>query len=413
MEFCGTRTVSNIKFAAICLILAYALTMLAHATVIIVTNTNDSGPGSLRQALAIANDGDTIDATGISGVITLTTGALLVNKSVTINGAGADVLAVDANMSSRVFQIPVSGETITISGFTIRNGHAGNAGGGIDNENNATLTITNCTISGNVAGLGGGTFNNGVLTITSTTISGNFSSNGGAVYNSGGGTLTITNSTVSGNSASSGGGIFNIAAFAITNSTLSGNSAQLGGGISSTETVEIGNTILNAGKSGANIVNSGGTVTSHGYNLSSDDGGGVLTGPGDQINTDPLLGPLQNNGGPTFTHALLPDSPAIDAGDPNFTPPPFFDQRGPGFNRVVNGRIDKGSFEVQGLTATPTPTASRTPTPTATATATPTATPTTTPTVTPTATPTPTPRVTPTPRSEPTPRSRPTPPPRP
>ena len=391
--------------------------MLAHATVIIVTNTNDSGPGSLRQALAIANDGDTIDATGISGVITLTTGALLVNKSVTINGAGADVLAVDANMSSRVFQIPVSGETITISGFTIRNGHDGNAGGGIDNENNATLTITNCTISGNVAGLGGGTFNNGMLTITSTTISDNFSSNGGAVYNSGGGILTITNSTVSGNSASSGGGIFNIAAFAITNSTFSGNSAQLGGGISSTETVEIGNTILNAGKSGANIVNSGGTVTSHGYNLSSDDGGGVLTGPGDQINTNPLLGPLQNNGGPTFTHALLPDSPAIDAGDPNFTPPPFFDQRGPGFNRVVNGRIDKGSFEVQSSTGTPTPTPTASPTSTPTATVTPTTTPTATATatVTPTPTPTPTstPRATPTPRSEPTPRGRPTPPPRP
>ncbi len=60
-----------------------------------------------------------------------------------------------------------------------------------------------------------------------------------------------------------------------------------------------------------------------------------------------MLGPLQDNGGPTFTHALLPASPAIDTGDPNFTPPPFFDQRGPGFDRVVNGRIDIGSFEVQ------------------------------------------------------------------
>ena len=80
-----------------------------------------------------------------------------------------------------------------------------------------------------------------------------------------------------------------------------------------------------------------------------------LTGPGDQINTDPMLGPLQDNGGPTFTHALLPGSPAIDAGDPNFTPPPFYDQRGPGFDRVVNGRIDIGSFEVQGPTPTATP----------------------------------------------------------
>jgi len=60
-----------------------------------------------------------------------------------------------------------------------------------------------------------------------------------------------------------------------------------------------------------------------------------------------LLGPLQDNGGSTFTHELLSGSPAIDAGDPNFTPPPFFDQRGPGFDRVVNSRIDIGSFEVQ------------------------------------------------------------------
>ena len=112
--------------------------------------------------------------------------------------------------------------------------------------------------------------------------------------------------------------------------------------------LQIGNTILNRGDSGDNIHSFGVvTVTSLGYNLSSDDAGGFLTGPGDQINTDPVLGPLQDNGGPTFTYALLPGSPAIDAGDPNFIPPPFFDQRGPGFDRVVNGRIDIGSFEVQ------------------------------------------------------------------
>jgi hypothetical protein len=65
--------------------------------------------------------------------------------------------------------------------------------------------------------------------------------------------------------------------------------------------------------------------------------------------TNPLnamLGPLANNGGPTDTHALLSGSPAIDAGDPNFTPPPDYDQRGPGYSRVVNGRIDIGAFEV-------------------------------------------------------------------
>jgi len=412
--------------------LACALTIPAHATTIIVTNTNDNGSGSLRQALAIANDGDTIDATGISGAISLTTGELLVNKSVTINGAGADVLAVDGNAAGRVFFITL-GETVTISGFTIRNGHAGNAGGGIDNEDGSTVTVTNCTLSGNSAGLGGGMFNGGPLTIGSTTINDNSAANGGGIYNSGGGTTTITNSTVSGNTAGSGGGIFNIGMLAITSSTLSNNSASLGGGVFNNETFQIGDTILNMGASGANIANFG-TVTSLGYNLSSDDGGGVLTGPGDQINTNPLLGPLQNNGGPTFTHALLPGSPAIDAGDPNFTPPPSFDQRGPGFDRVVNGRIDKGSFEVQTggtptptatatATATPTPITTPTPAATATATATATSTPTATPTATatPTVTPTPTgtpkatatPRPTPTPRALPTSRPRPTAPPRP
>src|SRR5947207_15011805 len=102
-QCCAVRRVSKIKPAAICLTLACTLTMFAHATTILVTNTNDSGPGSLRQALVDANDGDTIDATDISGVITLATGQLLVDKSLIINGAGANVLAIDGNATSRVF----------------------------------------------------------------------------------------------------------------------------------------------------------------------------------------------------------------------------------------------------------------------------------------------------------------------
>ena len=139
----------------------------------------------------------------------------------------------------------------------------------------------------------------------------------------------------------------------ITNSTFSDNLSVNGSSICALGTVQLANTILN---SGANIFLLGGTVTSHGYNLSSDNGGGFLNGPGDQINTDPLLGPLQDNGGPTFTHELLPGSPAIHMGDPNFTPPPTYDQRGNPFVRVFGGRIDIGSFEVQPIPrATPTP----------------------------------------------------------
>jgi hypothetical protein len=219
---------------------------------------------------------------------------------------------------------------------------------------------------------------------------------GGGVYSSGG-TLTITNSTISANSVEApngaeGGGIYDSGAITmtVTNSTFDDNSATTGGSIwnGNGGAAQISDTVLNAGASGGTIFNDGGAITSLGYNLASDDGGGVLNGPGDQINTDPMLGPLQDNGGPTFTHALLPGSPAIDAGDPNFTPPPLYDQRECPFVRVFNGRIDIGSFEVQ-----PTPTL--TPTPTAT------------PTATPTLTPTPAPRPTPTPRPRPTPAPRP------
>jgi hypothetical protein len=340
--------VNKLRALTVCLFWGCALTIPVHATTITVTNTNDAGAGSLRQALVDANDGDTIDATGISGVITLTSGQLLVDKSVMIKGPGADMLAIDGNMGSRVFQIGLgqTGETVTISGLTIRNAQ-GNFGGGIFTTNAVTATIINCTVSGSSAGFGGGIFNDAAMTIANTTISGNIASEGGGAYNNG--ALTITNSTFSGNSAQSvGGAVFNDkGTIQTTYSTVNNNSAFSGGGILNLGTVEIGNTILKTGVSGDNILNESGTVTSLGYNLSNDDGGGFLNGPGDQINTDPVLGPLQDNGGPTFTHALLPGSPAVDAGNPSFTPPPRHDQRGRGFARVVHGRIDVGSFEVQ------------------------------------------------------------------
>jgi hypothetical protein len=90
-----------------------------------------------------------------------------------------------------------------------------------------------------------------------------------------------------------------------------------------------------------------GSITSSGHNLIGDTTGVSGFAPTDLLNADPLLGPLQDNRGPTQTHALLPGSPAIDAGDPNPEDPPEWDQRGPGFPRIVNGRIDIGAFEVQ------------------------------------------------------------------
>jgi hypothetical protein len=345
-----------------------------------VTNTNDNGPGSLRQALALANDGDTIDATGISGVITLTSGELLVSQSVTIKGAGADLLAVDGNAAGTVLAIMSMGP-VTIADLTIRNangrfGGGGGFGGGIFNGGVGTLTIINSALSGNTAAFGGGIYNAGTLNIVNSTISDNTAGEGAGVYNPV--TLTIVNSTLSDNSASQvAGGVFNTGTLVIANSTISNNTSMfLAGGVVNLNNFQIGNTILNGGHASANIYNNGnGVVMSLGYNVSSDDGFGILTGPGDQIQTNPMLGPLQNNGGHTLTHALLPGSPAIDAGNPNFMPPPFFDQRGSHFSRVRNGRIDVGSFEVQaGATPTATPTISASPTPTPAATVTPTTT---------------------------------------
>jgi Chlamydia polymorphic membrane protein (Chlamydia_PMP) repeat len=405
--------IGSLRSTAICLALLCTVGMPAYAATIPVTNNTNSGAGSLRQALSDAMDGDTIDATGVSGTILLTSGELVVHTSVTINGAGADQLAVDGNHASRVFHIS-PGKTVTISGLTITNGSvAGGFGGGIYNDR-AMLTISNCTlsgnstissgggiendgtsgsasveilnstISGNSAGvLGGGIYtlasgsgSSATLTITNSTISGNSAGNeGGGIFNSavasGSATLMVTNSTISDNSADfRGGGIYNditfgsAATLTVTNSTFSGNSANSGGGIYNDGTfggsggsaaVEIGDTILNAGASGANIVNSDGTVTSDGYNLSSDDASGFLTGTGDLINTDPMLDSLANNGGPTLTHALLPGSPAIDAGE-NFTAGTT-DQRGTGFTRTFDDPAianatggdgtDIGAFEVQ------------------------------------------------------------------
>jgi predicted outer membrane repeat protein len=364
-------------------LLLCAVALPAHPATITVTNTNDSGAGSLRQALAVAHDGDRITF-AVSGTITLTSGALVVAESVTISGPGADQLSIVGIPFQSVFAVAAA----TISGLTIRNGAVGidNFGGG---------TVKNCVISGmSVAGIhnvssltvvnsnvsdndGWGIYNItgefGVVTATilSTTVSGNPfggvvaapSFFGGRAYititdctisgNSGGivgaaTLLTVANSTISGNSAgTSGGGISTSTTLRVANCTITGNSAPSGGGIYNVGSIEVSNTILNAGASGENIFNDGGTITSLGYNLSSDDGGGYLTGPGDQINTDPLIGPLQDNGGPTLTHALLPASPAIDAGDPNFAPPPSNDQRDCHFDRVFNGRIDIGSFETQ------------------------------------------------------------------
>ncbi len=121
-----------------------------------------------------------------------------------------------------------------------------------------------------------------------------------------------------------------------------------GGGIyvhgSSDQGMNLKNNIV-AGNSAGKGSDVYGVVTSDGFNVIGDSSDGIGYTSTDLLNVDPLLGPLADNGGPTLTMALLPGSPAIDAGDN--TDAPEFDQRGPGFPRIVNGTIDIGAFEVQ------------------------------------------------------------------
>src|SRR5262245_7090832 len=182
------------------------------ANIIVVTNRNDSGPGSLRNALAVANDGDTIDATGVSGTIWLTSGALQITHNVTINGPGAGNLAVNGNATFRVFENSAS--DVTIYGFTIKNGNSSNAnpadGGGILNHGGLTLNRSSIV-------------NNNAFTVCT-----NYK--GGGISNNPGATLTVTGSTIAGNAASGqGGGIYTSnAQLIVTNSTISDNSVGVG-----------------------------------------------------------------------------------------------------------------------------------------------------------------------------------------
>ena len=319
----------------------------------LVYSTADSGGGSLRTALSNANqDEDSVIAFTAGGVIALASPLPVISRNVQILGPGANNLTVSGNDANRVFDVAF-GSTATIAGVTIADGSSAD-GGGILND--GTLTVTNATLSGNSStGYGGGISNAGTLAVTNSTLSGNSAFGGGGIFNDG--TLTVTNSTLSGNSASEfGGGIYNyfFSTLTVTNSTLSGNSASLlGGGIASYfPPFTLADTIIatNTAPTGPDV---GGTVTSLGHNLIGNSSGGNGFVAADLLNVKPLLGPLQNNGGPTETMALLPGSPAIAAGSVALIPPGVTtDQRGSA--RIVNGAVDIGAFELRGFTITVT-----------------------------------------------------------
>jgi hypothetical protein len=285
--------------------------------------------------------------------------------------AGAGGISNWSNATLTVFASAVTANT-GLSGGGIANINGGNAtvlastvsgnladawGGGIYNATDGTLTLDGTTVAGNHAEVGGGIRSEGFLTVNNSTISGNDVSGnftpGGGIEAVGTGRTTISNSTISGNRASgSAGGIYvDQSSVTIEFCTIAGNvSYGSGGGIFAIyayptlrDTIVAGNA---AAEKGPDMK---GGLKSSAYNLFGNIADIWGYSDTDLYNVDPLLGPLQDNGGPTFTNALLPGSPAIDSGDN--TDAPEWDQRGPGYPRIVNGTIDRGAFEVQNAVA--------------------------------------------------------------
>jgi parallel beta-helix repeat protein/predicted outer membrane repeat protein len=264
-----------------------------------VSNTLDSGAGSLRAEIAAAHNGDAITfASSLDGqTITLTGGELLISKNLIISGPADRSVTVSGSPAnpSRVFEIAKITKNVTLSGLTICNGKADGGGGVL---NGGTLSIRNCALVANTATNGGGAINSdGTLTITGSALTNNTAPYGGGLYVAG--TVSLTNCTLSGNTASnSGGGIYTTNAYnnpadvTLNATTLSGNSAYSGGGIydgAGALKVTNGSALLdNSAKFGGGIYNYHGTLTVSASNLTgnsaSNRGGGIYVAPFNGLN---------------------------------------------------------------------------------------------------------------------------------
>jgi len=333
--------------------------------------TKATACATIGHAISLAASGDNIQIAAASYQENLS-----IPFNLTLNGAKAATTIVDGTNTANVFTVG-AGISLTLANLTIKNGVGYSGGGGVNNAgtltvnksnfytntalsggailNTGTATISNTNFSGNSpyffghSASCGAIDNRSTMTITTTTFFNNYANNnstsGGAICN--GGTLMITGTTFStnssqGNSGGYGGAIYTYAGtLSVTNSTFYLNSATTSGGAiySQGGTVQVSNSTFginaeNIGGGGALanagstflmqngiVANSGnggncaGTITSDGYNLSSDSTCN-FAGPGDLNGLNPKLGALHGNGGPTQTMALLKGSPALDAGNP-------------------------------------------------------------------------------------------------
>lgn len=360
------------------LFLASLGSLPAFGATITVTNTSDSGAGSLRDAIESAAPGDTITF-GVTGIITLSQ-RLFIGKSLTISGPGASTLAISGNRLTRVIYVD-TGVTVAISSLTIRDGNTNGEywGGAVLNWGGTlsldhvvatgnfgsqgailnvagSLTLTNSTLSGNSADYYGGGIENSrggppgsaMVTVINSTISSNHANAiGGGIANGPDTTMMLINSTVAANTSNySGGGIGNGGTMMLISSTIWGNSAGAGGGIHTPGAPLKLKNVINANNSGGNCL---GVVTSLGHNL-SDDVTCALNGSGDLDHTPAQLDPggLRNNGGPTQTVAPLSTSPTFNAVPLSYCTDAFgalisTDQRG--ISRPQGIACDIGSVE--------------------------------------------------------------------
>src|SRR5438445_4332938 len=311
-----TRLTSVLTIVAALVGFAFAGVQSTQAAILVVnstadTNVCDNTTCTLRGAINVANANPGADTITFSITGTILLGSALPNLSddVTISGPGANALTVNRDPSAagfiRIFTVD-TGKSVTISGLTIS---CGNTAGGGGIANLGTLTVSNCTVSGNsstfIAG-GGGIYNSSTLTVSNSTLSNNSSTtDGGGIYNDDG-TVTVSNSTLWNNSSSgSGGGIFNHvrlfgATLTVSNSTLSDNSAGSGGGIfnDATGTLNLSSSIVanDTATFGPDVL---GTVASGDYNLVKNTSGATLSGTHNITGVDPKLGGLAYYGGPT------------------------------------------------------------------------------------------------------------------
>jgi hypothetical protein len=362
-----------------CLLLSVISSQAAALT---VSTTADAGVGSLRQAIIDANINiaantvtfniPTTDPGYNAGQNQFTINLLsslpdIPLAAFTLDNTQSQSITVKGNNTFRIFTL-VNSAVFTVNNLTISNGFTSGLGGGIYMGDSSTLHLNRSTVSGNAATDGGGIYLNlsATLNLDTSTISGNTATNGGGIFNNTSGTVNATSSTIDGNTATgNGGGVYNTATITFTSNTVSSNTAAKGGGIYNNFTATLNNNIvaLNTAADGNDLLGRGslGKAFTGSYNLigNADGSEGIATDATNQAGSailpnkvpiDPMLGPLQNNGGKTNTRALNSGSPAIDTGN---SPSITLDQRGQNrpydnmlITNVGNG-ADIGAFEVQ------------------------------------------------------------------